>query len=418
MISVVIPTTRSTAQTGANLQQALEALGAQVLLADADAGRGAALKSALKKVKGEVTVLQEPDPAWQPQQLTELAQPILDDTADVVVATRVGLSAPERALAALARKVAQVEVGDPLSTRRAFRTQLLRDTDFKDDIDAGLLVKVAAQLYRFGEIPGHGAITSRTPSEVWSLSRTLLRYATTDNDADNTHEGYTTLARMESGAPNYNTWLGERFREHAGSRVLEIGAGIGTITALLAEGREKVVALEVDPFYVRRLQNRFRGTPQVEPYLSDVALADFEGLAKQRFDSIVLSNVMEHIPDDAGAVRRFAQILAPDGKVLILVPALPAIFGALDEAVGHYRRYTPDTLRTVLESNGFEVERLEWMNLVGIPGWFVNGKLLRRRSMPPLQLRIYDQLAPWLARAESMVKLPVGMSLFCVARKR
>ena len=418
MISVVIPTTRATAPTAALLQQALVAQGAQVVLADSERGRGAALKSALALVTGEVTVVQEPDPAWQPEQLRQLAQPIFEDAADVVVSTRVALSAPERALAALARKVAQVEVGDPLSTRRAFRTQLLRDTDFRDDIDAGLLVKIAAQLYRFDEVPGHGAVGSRTPAEVWSLSRTLLRYATTDNDADNTHEGYTTLARMESGAPNYNTWLGERFRAHAGARVLEVGAGIGTITALLAEGRQKVVALEVDPFYVRRLQNRFRGTPQVVPYLSDVALADYSTLAKERFDSIVLSNVMEHIPDDAGAVRRFAQILAPGGKVLILVPALPAIFGALDEAVGHYRRYTPASLREVLDSNGFEVEALEWMNLVGIPGWFVNGKLLRRRAMPPLQLRLYDQLAPWLARAESKVKLPVGMSLFCVARRR
>ncbi len=417
MISVVIPTTPSTAETAALMQQSLEGLGAQVVLADTNVGRGPALKAALLRVKGDVTVVQEPDPAWLPAGLESLTRPIRDDAADVVVSSRVGLSAPERALAALARKVAQVEVGDPLSTRRAFKTQLLRDTDFKDDIDAGLLVKLAAQLYRFDEVPGHGSIASRTAAEVWSLSRTLLRYATTDNDADNAHEGYTTLARMESGAPNYNTWLGQRFKEHAGHRVLEIGAGIGTITSLLAEGREKVVALEVDPFYVRRLENRFRGTPQVVPYLSDVALADFEKLKAERFDSIVLSNVMEHIPDDAGAVRRFGQILSPGGKVLILVPALPQIFGALDEAVGHYRRYTPETLRAVLEENGFGVDRLEWMNLVGIPGWFVNGKLLRRRSMPPLQLRLYDQLAPWLARAESLVKLPVGMSLFCVATR-
>ena len=82
----------------------------------------------------------------------------------------------------------------------------------------------------------------------------------------------------------------------------------------------------------RLKQNRFRGRPQVVPYLSDVALADFESLKRERFDSIVLSNVMEHIPDDAGAVRRCAQILVEGGKVLILVPALPAIFGALDEA--------------------------------------------------------------------------------------
>ena len=115
-----------------------------------------------------------------------------------------------------------------------------------------------------------------------------------------------------------------------------------------------------------------------------------------------------------GAVE---QILGVGGKALILVPARPMIFGALDEAVGHHRRYTPKSLRAVLESNGFEIEVLEWMNLVGIPGWFVNGKLLKRRAMPQLQLRFYDQLAPWLARAESMVKLPVGMSLFCVARR-
>ncbi len=400
------------------MQAALLERGTQVLLADSQNGRGAALRAALAQINSEVTVVQEPDPAWQPDGLEALARPILDGAADVVVATRVSMSAAERAVAALARQVAHVAIGDPLSTRRAFRTQLLRDTDFKDDIDAGLLVKLAAQLYRFDEVPGHGPIASRSAAKIWSLSRTLIRYATTDNDADNAHEGYTTLARMEAGAPNYNTWLGERFRAHAGARVLEVGAGIGTITALLAEGRQKVVALEVDPFYVRRLENRFRGTPTVVPYLSDVALADFEKLAKERFDSIVLSNVMEHIPDDGGAVRRFAQILVPGGKVLILVPALPSIFGALDEAVGHHRRYTPESLRLVLDSNGFEVELLEWMNLVGIPGWFVNGKLLRRRSMPPLQLRLYDQLAPWLARAESMVKLPVGMSLFCVARKR
>lgn len=401
MISVVL------SSPDADAARRLENLGAQVVVGG---------RAAFDQLRGDVTVIQQGP--WRAEDLDEVVAPIRADRADVVVAARADLSPAERALAALARKVAQVEVSDPLSTRRAFKTQVLRDTALKQDLDAELLVKVAAQLYRFAEVPARGATASRPAGEVLALSRTLLRYATTDNDADNAHEGYTTLARMESGAPNYNTWLGQRFNAHAGPRVLEVGAGIGTITALLAEGREKVVALEVDPFYVRRLQNRFRGTPQVEPYLSDVALADFEKLAAQKFDAIVLSNVMEHIPDDAGAVRRFGQILGPGGKVLILVPALPFIFGALDEAVGHHRRYTPSTLRSVLELNGFDVEVLEWMNLVGIPGWFVNGKVLRRRAMPPLQLRLYDQLAPWLARAESMVQLPIGMSLFCVARRR
>ena len=102
--------------------------------------------------------------------------------------------------------------------------------------------------------------------------------------------------------------------------------------------------------------------------------------------------------------------------MLILVPALPALFGAIDEAVGHHRRYTKEALRRVLEDNGFAVDVLEWMNLVGIPGWFMNSRVMRRRSVPKLQLKVYDRIAPYLAKAESHVKLPVGMSLFAVAR--
>ncbi|HET9451876.1 MAG TPA: methyltransferase domain-containing protein, partial [Aggregicoccus sp.] len=127
-------------------------------------------------------------------------------------------------------------------------------------------------------------------------------------------------------------------------------------------------------------------------------------------------NVLEHIPDDGGAVRRFRQILPEGGKVVVLVPALPQLFGAIDEAVGHHRRYTRPQLQGLLEANGFEVERLEWMNLVGIPGWFMNSRVMRRRSVPKLQLKLYDRLAPLFAQAESHVKLPVGMSLFAVAR--
>jgi hypothetical protein len=72
----------------------------------------------------------------------------------------------------------------------------------------------------------------------------------------------------------------------------------------------------------------------------------------------------------------------------------------------------------VIESNGFEIESLEWLNLLGILGWYLNGKILRRRVLPALQLRVYDRIAPVLARAEAMWKLPVGLSLITVARAR
>jgi SAM-dependent methyltransferase len=224
-----------------------------------------------------------------------------------------------------------------------------------------------------------------------------------------------TLERMDD-AVHYNAWLAEKFNAHLGRRVLEVGAGTGTITARIAPGKERVVALEIEQSYVDKLKARFGGDAHVRPYLADVALADWPGLAEERLDSILLSNVLEHIPDDHGAVRRFRGLLPEGGALVIFVPAHTWLFGSLDEAVGHHRRYTPATLRTALEGNGFRVERLEWMNLVGIPGWFLNSRLLRRRTMPPLQLKLYDAVAPLLARAESLVRLPVGLSLFTVAR--
>ncbi len=434
-VSVIVPFSAETAGAAADIARSLHGR-AEVLLAGPTeppvalsngtrfvhaTGKGRAIRDALERVRSDITVIQDADPSY-PTEYERLIRPIAQDDADAVFARRTGGGRPlaDVALAHLANFVTDAPLVDPLSGQRAFRTEALKSVQLNadgDDIDPEIVVKLSAQLFRFAEVPVELPRFPRQPllSQL-ARARTLLRYATTSNDADNLHEGYNTLARMDSGAPNYNAWLGRRFREHCGRRVLEIGAGIGTITAQIEAGRELVIALEVDRFFVDRLRNRFRGKPHIRPYLSDVALADWEGLRNERIDTIVLSNVLEHIPDDLGALRRFRQILQPGGSLVILVPALPALFGAIDEAVGHHRRYTAESLRRALEDTGFSIDTLEWMNLVGIPGWFVNSRLLRRRSVPPLQLRLYDRLAPYIARAESHVRLPIGMSLFAVAR--
>ncbi len=393
---------------------------ADVTLVPANGSFGDALTAALPFITTDSVVLQLPDAAYSADSWERLLGPILRDEADVVVGHRSRRSLADRALESLAGFALDGLSLDAASGQKAARRQALVDTALLPGADeAQLLVKLAAQLYRFVEVRIDSTASLRGGfRQAARHARTFARYASTQDDADNTHEGYSTLANLEARAPNYNAWLGERFRAFAGQRILEIGAGIGTITAHLAPGREKVIALEVDPFYVRRLQNRFRGQPQVEPHLTDVALADWESLRAQNIDTIAMSNVLEHLPDEGKAAQSFARILQPAGRVLIFVPALPRLFGSLDEAVGHYRRYTPQSLSAVLERNGFEIEHLQWMNLVGIPGWVLNGQLLKRRVLPGLQLRVYDQVAPMLASLESRVKLPIGLSLFCVAKKK
>ena len=98
---------------------------------------------------------------------------------------------------------------------------------------------------------------------------------------------------------------------------------------------------------------------------------------------------------------------------MILVPALQAIYGEMDRALGHYRRYGKDSLGRIFRSAGFRVERLLWFNRVGVVGWWFNGRIRKVTRIPLDQLKRFDAIVPWL-RMERVVPLPFGQSVIGV----
>jgi SAM-dependent methyltransferase len=133
---------------------------------------------------------------------------------------------------------------------------------------------------------------------------------------------------------------------------------------------------------------------------------------------VVAINVLEHIPDDAAAVRSFAGLLRPGGRVVLWVPAFEGLMSAYDRRVGHQRRYRLDSLRTVLEGAGLEVERLHYVNSLGLVAWFVMMRLLGGQPQAGPALRFWDRFViPVLRRVESRVRPPFGQSVFAVARR-
>lgn len=212
-------------------------------------------------------------------------------------------------------------------------------------------------------------------------------------------------------ADNYNTWLLDRSRPYLGRRVLDVGAGLGTFTELAADGRE-VVALEPEAAFAADLRKRFAGRPNVQ-----VVEAEADELEESEpFDSVICFNVLEHIPDDEGALRQFHSRLAPGGHLLLLVPAHPFLFGAIDRTVHHERRYRREPLRRLLEQTGFAVQTARYVNPLGALGWLVSGRVLGRGQIPTGPLRLYDSLVPVL-RALDRLPLPFGLSVWAVARR-
>ena len=222
--------------------------------------------------------------------------------------------------------------------------------------------------------------------------------------------GAATLERM-AAAPRYNRWMFDRLRPWVGRRVLEIGAGIGNMSAFFAD-RERVVLTDTESYYLGRLRQRFADRPHVS--VAELRLPTVSpALAAERLDTVVCLNVLEHIEDDAGSLRAMHDLLRPSGKLVLLVPALRALYGTLDEALGHFRRYVPAELTDKLRTAGFHLRHLEYFNLAGVPGWWVAGRVLRRRLIPTGALRCYETLVP-LFRLERLLPWRIGQSLIAV----
>ena len=136
-------------------------------------------------------------------------------------------------------------------------------------------------------------------------------------------------------------------------RVVEVGSGAGAMLADLSRLGFRCDALESSA-QARELA-RIVNANDDRVAIHDAAPADWAGA----FDTVLAMEVLEHIEDDSGALRSWAEWLRPGGVLLLSVPAHPRMWNASDVWAGHYRRYTRDGLRRVVEAAGFAIEHLE-----------------------------------------------------------
>jgi SAM-dependent methyltransferase len=245
-----------------------------------------------------------------------------------------------------------------------------------------------------------------------------------DNSPPVTDRHSPTLGRvlevLES-APRYRDWIFSMAEPYLGDRVLEFGAGSGTMFSCLLD-REQAIALELDPGLVQELERRFGSRSNVTVIQGNVnEPAIIDELRALRVDSAMTFNVLEHIEDDQSALRSIGAVLDPGDPLAVLVPAFPSIFGAMDRGVGHVRRYRRRELVTKMEAAGFSVLAAHYVNFPGYFAWFINGRVLRAASPAggSRLVSLYDNtVIPVTRRLERTVHPPCGQSLFVVGSKR
>ncbi len=214
------------------------------------------------------------------------------------------------------------------------------------------------------------------------------------------------------GAENYAQWIFAFLEPYLGRDILEVGAGHGTFTDLLAARDARVVATDLSERCVGALRERFSARSNVEILPGDTSVSARQG----PFDTAILINVLEHIEHDDLALEHLRQSLRPGGRLVLWVPAFQGLYADFDRRVGHFRRYQREGLAAQLARAGFVVVQIHYANAIGAVIWWVVARQLGATPTRRQSVSAFDRyVIPIVRRLESRRPPPFGQSVFAVA---
>jgi len=219
---------------------------------------------------------------------------------------------------------------------------------------------------------------------------------------------------------NYNLWQFEQFKAHIGDKVLEIGCGLGNLTKYIKNDIRFLLSVDIKKEAVELTRSRLPENKNFHIELLNVFTDGLKKYSKIPFDTIIFSNVLEHIEDDKGALNKCYKILRKSGgKLLLLVPAHKFLYGTLDKEAGHYRRYNKKEINKLAVLTGFKILKIYYFNIIGALGWYINYCLLKKvntnNTQSSSQISLYDKFLVkpdrWI---ENMINPPFGISVIAI----
>lgn len=227
---------------------------------------------------------------------------------------------------------------------------------------------------------------------------------------------------MLGNVDRYLDWNLSVFPIDTGKRILDLGCGPGMYFERIVQYRPDFYrGVDANTDYIQSLRITLANSETA----ADALVANLYDpevvirVADRKFDYVLCFDVLEHLRNDTAALENIRRIAlkAEAEFIFIRVPALQKIYGANDRAIGHFRRYHRESLRSLMVRCSLEVQAIRYQNFFGVLPWFFIGRVLGRTlAASAAESRGFDRAVPLLRSIENAIRPPVGLSLYCVCR--
>ncbi|MBN1515591.1 glycosyltransferase [Candidatus Sumerlaeota bacterium] len=402
----------------------------QLVLRETNGGKGVCVKEGLRHATGEFVIFQDADLEYEPQEYYKLLEPLAENRADVVFGSRFWSGQPHRVLyyrhslgnrllTTLSNWRTDLNLTDMMTGYKMIRRSTLENIEIEEcgfAMEAELVGKLAARKLIFYEVgvKYYGRSYEEGKKTTWRDGLRALWAIWKYGQGRYKDVGAQTLHKL-IGFDDYNREIFKHVEPHLGRNIMEAGSGIGSLAPLMRKFKS-ITLTDVSDYYLDVLSAAYKRDSNIHVRKYDLMNHDPE-FEKLGIDTIVTSNVLEHIENDEQALHNFFKILKPGGRAVILVPAHMALYSDLDKNLEHFRRYGKADLTGKLRSAGFEIERVKYFNAVGAIGWWVSGKLFRAGEIAGHHVSMQKILMPISRLVDAITGPPFGLSVIVVARK-
>ncbi|WP_152267436.1 class I SAM-dependent methyltransferase [Agriterribacter humi] len=216
-------------------------------------------------------------------------------------------------------------------------------------------------------------------------------------------------------ASNFNEWMYSEIKPFLKGEILEIGSGIGNISQYAIADGFNITLSDFNAGYYQWLKERFSNFPAVQNIMQiDLLHHDFQkeySLLHEKFDSVFLLNVIEHIEDDITAVKNCKFLLKQNGHLILLAPAYKWLYCRFDRELGHYRRYTLHSMKQILRCNGLYIHKGNYFNGAGIIGWLLFGKIMNKKMIGNDEMSAFNRFVPIARIIDTLTVKKAGLSV-------